>query len=75
MADEIITKISETSSFGKTTIQKMLEARTKDEAQQLRVMRRIKLMLDPTGSSRGRDMLPHDFQNMSDEQKQAYESE
>mmetsp|Transcript_8756 Transcript_8756/g.12007 ORF Transcript_8756/g.12007 Transcript_8756/m.12007 type:complete len:114 (+) Transcript_8756:398-739(+) len=53
----------------------MLEAKTGDQAQRVRVMRRVKLMLDPQGSTIGKTMPPDSFDSMTEEQKQAYEAE
>ena len=67
MAEEIIAEISTTSKFSTSSIQRMLKVRTSDEDQQKRVMKRIKLMLDPTGSSRGQNLPPKDFDKMTEE--------
>ena len=38
-------------------------------------MKRVKLMLDPKGSTLGRDLPVEELMNMTEEQKQAYQSE
>ena len=54
----------------------MLNDKIKDDPEQrVRVMRRVKLMLDPAGSKIGRDIPLEELANMSEEQKQAYEAE
>ena len=38
-------------------------------------MRRVKLMLDPTGSAKGKDLPPGDLDLMNEQQRQEYEAE
>ena len=52
-----------------STIQKMLDAKIEDQEQKVRVMRRVRLLLDPTGSAKGRDMPTEDMANMTEEEK------
>ena len=53
----------------------MLDKRIDDKDQKVRVMRRVKLMLDPTGSAKGRDMPLEDIEKMTDEERGRYEGD
>ena len=55
------------SSFRKDSLAKILEEKTDDAEQRVRVMRRVKLMLDPYGSAKGRDLPPEDLDTMTDQ--------
>ena len=41
----------------------------------MRVMKRVKLMLDPSGSKLGRDLPPDGYDNMTQQQKDAHEAD
>ena len=47
LTDEVIEMIQAERNFGRQTLQKMIEEKTQDQDQKVRVMRRVKLMLDP----------------------------
>ena len=67
--------IQSESNFGKNSLKKMLDQKTQDDEQKVRVMKRVKLMLDPKGQTHGRDLPLEELANMTEEQRQAYEAE
>ena len=67
--------ISKASNFGRKSLEGMIKAKTQDTEQQVRVMRRVKLMLDPNGTAKGRDLPPEALDNMTEDEKMQYESE
>ena len=75
LAEEVIQMITKESSIGTKSIAEMLEKKVDDQDQRKRVMKRVKLLLDPNGSRIGRDLPPEAYDAMTEEQKQQYEHE
>ena len=75
MTNEIIEMIQQENNFGSKSLVSMLDAKTSDKDQKIRVMKRVKLMLDPDGSTLGKDIPMEDIENMTEEERRQYESD
>ena len=67
LSEEIIALMQNESSVSKTSLTTMLDKKCDDPEQKVRVMRRVRLMLDPTGSAKGKELTPEGYANMTEE--------
>ena len=75
LSEEIIALMQNESSVSKTSLTTMLDKKCDDPEQKVRVMRRVRLMLDPTGSAKGKELTPEGYANMTEEQKMQIEAD
>ena len=69
LSEEIISLMQNEANVSKTSLTTMLDKKCDDPDQRVRVMRRVRLMLDPTGSAKGKEITPEGYANMTEEQK------